>query len=121
MLRLHLQQLLWLLVAGFFYLSKIPERLWPNRFDIWASSHQLFHVAIYLNMYYGALAAFGHLQGVAEEERSLRSPSSFASILLYPLAVVVVEAGIIATCVLRGPLYNHPGSSLKPFKGHRRR
>lgn len=30
---------------------RIPERLAPDKFDIWASSHQIFHVAILCAMY----------------------------------------------------------------------
>lgn len=30
---------------------RIPERLAPGRFDIWGSSHQIFHVAILCAMY----------------------------------------------------------------------
>ncbi|KAL9489364.1 hypothetical protein ACSS6W_001641 [Trichoderma asperelloides] len=33
------------------YALRIPERLAPGRFDIWASSHQIFHVAILCAMY----------------------------------------------------------------------
>lgn len=28
------------------YVLRIPERLFPGKFDIWASSHQLFHVCV---------------------------------------------------------------------------
>jgi len=30
---------------------RVPERLAPGRFDIWGSSHQIFHVAILCAMY----------------------------------------------------------------------
>ncbi len=30
---------------------RIPERLAPGKFDIWGSSHQIFHVAILFAMY----------------------------------------------------------------------
>ncbi|KAK0728044.1 hemolysin-III protein [Lasiosphaeria miniovina] len=33
------------------YAFRIPERLPPGRFDIWGSSHQIFHVAILFAMY----------------------------------------------------------------------
>ncbi|KAK3373930.1 hemolysin-III protein [Lasiosphaeria ovina] len=33
------------------YAFRIPERLAPGRFDIWGSSHQIFHVAILFAMY----------------------------------------------------------------------
>ena len=33
--------------GGFLYASRIPERFWPGKFDIWASSHQLFHICVF--------------------------------------------------------------------------
>ena len=36
---------------------RIPERLKPGKFDIWGSSHQIFHVLI-------LLAAMSHLIGL---------------------------------------------------------
>jgi adiponectin receptor len=33
-------------VGLFFWLSRIPERLFPGYFDIWFSSHQIWHVLI---------------------------------------------------------------------------
>ncbi|KAL4961994.1 hemolysin-III protein [Aspergillus stella-maris] len=43
----------WYLLELFFYLElfRIPERLAPGKFDIWGSSHQIFHVAILCAMY----------------------------------------------------------------------
>lgn len=32
--------------GGALYALRIPERFWPGRFDIWASSHQLFHICV---------------------------------------------------------------------------
>lgn len=32
--------------GGTLYAFRIPERFWPGRFDVWASSHQLFHVCV---------------------------------------------------------------------------
>ena len=32
--------------GGALYAMRIPERFWPGRFDVWASSHQLFHVCV---------------------------------------------------------------------------
>lgn len=37
--------------------ARIPERLKPGRFDVWGSSHQIFHVAI-------ILAALMHFKGI---------------------------------------------------------
>ncbi|CAK7563673.1 MAG: hypothetical protein SEPTF4163_001547 [Sporothrix epigloea] len=49
-----------LYVAGaFLYAARWPERWGPGRFDIWGSSHQIFHVFV-------LLAAASHLRGVME-------------------------------------------------------
>lgn len=43
-------------IAAIFFISKAPDTLFPGKFDVWFSSHQLFHTAL-------VLAAFVHLQG----------------------------------------------------------
>ncbi|KAA6416251.1 MAG: hemolysin-III channel [Lasallia pustulata] len=53
-----LQGLLYILGAGI-YATRMPERLKPGSFDIWGSSHQIFHVLI-------LLAAAAHLVGLLE-------------------------------------------------------
>lgn len=35
-------------VGAFFFASRIPESIWPGRYDIWGSSHQIFHVLVVL-------------------------------------------------------------------------
>lgn len=32
--------------GGALYAFRIPERFWPGMFDVWASSHQIFHVCV---------------------------------------------------------------------------
>ncbi|CAK7205567.1 hypothetical protein SEUCBS139899_008344 [Sporothrix eucalyptigena] len=56
----------WVLLQGvlyvfgaFLYAARWPERWAPGRFDIWGSSHQIFHVFV-------VLAAVAHLRGVME-------------------------------------------------------
>ncbi|CAK7239434.1 MAG: hypothetical protein STHCBS139747_000864 [Sporothrix thermara] len=56
----------WVLLQGllyvsgaFLYAARWPERWAPGRFDIWGSSHQIFHVFV-------LLAAASHLRGVIE-------------------------------------------------------
>lgn len=58
--------LAWVLLQGFLYISgafiyamRWPERSWPRTFDIWGSSHQIFHVLI-------VLAAAAHLYGMTK-------------------------------------------------------
>uniref|UniRef100_A0A452U9X3 Progestin and adipoQ receptor family member 9 n=1 Tax=Ursus maritimus TaxID=29073 RepID=A0A452U9X3_URSMA len=41
----------WLVVAAFFNVSKIPERIHPGLFDIIGHSHQLFHIFTFLSIY----------------------------------------------------------------------
>ncbi|KJR86212.1 hemolysin-iii channel protein [Sporothrix schenckii 1099-18] len=49
-----------LYVAGaFLYAARWPEKWRPGRFDIWGSSHQIFHVCV-------VLAAAAHLRGCME-------------------------------------------------------
>ncbi|KAK2751000.1 hypothetical protein FQN57_000075 [Myotisia sp. PD_48] len=54
----------WLLLQGFLYIlgatiyaSRFPERLYPGRFDILGSSHQIFHLLV-------VLAASAHMKGL---------------------------------------------------------
>ncbi|KAK4068518.1 hypothetical protein Purlil1_13776 [Purpureocillium lilacinum] len=42
----YLLELLFYGIGAGLYASRFPERLDPGRFDIWGSSHQIFHVAI---------------------------------------------------------------------------
>ncbi len=32
--------------GGALYAFRIPERFWPGKFDVWASSHQMFHLCV---------------------------------------------------------------------------
>jgi len=53
-----LQGFLYILGAGI-YAARFPERLKPGAFDIWGSSHQIFHVLV-------VLAAMSHLVGLVK-------------------------------------------------------
>ncbi|EXJ80870.1 hypothetical protein A1O3_07156 [Capronia epimyces CBS 606.96] len=44
-------------LGAFFFVTRIPESIWPGSFDIWFSSHQLFHVLV-------VMASLVHLYGV---------------------------------------------------------
>ncbi|KAF6239124.1 hypothetical protein HO173_002996 [Letharia columbiana] len=60
----------WVLLQGFLYIlgaaiyaARVPERFQPGRYDIWGSSHQIFHVLITLaamSQLIGLLTAFHH-------------------------------------------------------------
>ncbi|KAL1958276.1 hypothetical protein VTO42DRAFT_4784 [Malbranchea cinnamomea] len=54
----------WLVLQGFLYILgaviyavRVPERIWPGKFDILGSSHQIFHILV-------VLAAGAHLKGL---------------------------------------------------------
>jgi adiponectin receptor len=54
----------WVLLQGFLYIlgatiyaARVPERLWPGKFDLIGSSHQIFHVLV-------VCAAVAHLTGL---------------------------------------------------------
>jgi len=43
--------------GAFFFITRIPESIWPGSFDIWWSSHQIFHLLV-------VVAAATHMWGV---------------------------------------------------------
>lgn len=47
------------IVGAVIYAVRIPERIWPGRFDIWCQSHQIFHMFV-------LAAAFVHFHGVSQ-------------------------------------------------------
>ncbi|KAL8575461.1 hypothetical protein ACOMHN_013012 [Nucella lapillus] len=56
----------WLVLMAFLYISgaiiyaaRIPERIFPGKFDIWFQSHQIFHVFV-------LAGAFVHYHGISE-------------------------------------------------------
>jgi len=53
-----LQGVLYIAGAGL-YAARVPEKWAPGRFDIWGSSHQIFHVLV-------VLAATSHLVGLVK-------------------------------------------------------
>ncbi|TVY84242.1 ADIPOR-like receptor SPBC12C2.09c [Lachnellula suecica] len=62
--------LTWLVLEGFLYIlgaglyaARWPERSWPGTFDIWGSSHQIFHMLVLAaaaSHLYGLLKAFDY-------------------------------------------------------------
>ncbi|RDW89032.1 HlyIII-domain-containing protein [Coleophoma cylindrospora] len=65
--------LMWILLEGFLYIlgaglyaARWPERSAPGSFDIWGSSHQIFHVLVVMaaaSHLYGLLIAFDYHHG----------------------------------------------------------
>jgi adiponectin receptor len=56
----------WVLLEGALYITgagiyaaRVPERLAPGSFDIWGSSHQIFHIFV-------LAAAWSHFVGLAQ-------------------------------------------------------
>ena len=54
----------WLVLMALLYIGgaviyalRVPERIWPGKFDIWFQSHQIFHVFV-------IIAAFVHFHGI---------------------------------------------------------
>ncbi|KAK5957293.1 hypothetical protein OHC33_001665 [Knufia fluminis] len=43
--------------GAFFFVTRVPESIWPGSFDIWCSSHQIFHLLV-------VVAAATHMWGV---------------------------------------------------------
>lgn len=46
------------ILGDFIYAARLPERFWPGAFDVWGSSHQIFHMLVVLG------GAFQHLNGI---------------------------------------------------------
>jgi adiponectin receptor len=59
------QGALYIFGAGL-YAARFPECKWPGRFDIWGSSHQIFHVCVLVACavhLFGLLGAFDWKHG----------------------------------------------------------
>lgn len=41
-----LAMLAWYALGAFFYFTRLPERAWPGRFDVWGHSHTLWHLCV---------------------------------------------------------------------------
>jgi adiponectin receptor len=47
------------LIGASLYAARIPERIFPGKFDIWFQSHQIFHVFV-------VAAAYVHYHGITK-------------------------------------------------------
>lgn len=70
-----------------FYMSRIPERLFPGKFDIWVSSHQVFHVFVII----AALVHYDVLLSMVKFRISAGSCSSELEPITIPVAVTPVS------------------------------
>jgi len=64
----------WLQLMGVCYITgaviyalRVPERIWPGKFDIWFASHQIFHVFVLLGM----LTSYYGITEIAERQETL--------------------------------------------------
>ena len=44
----YLIQLIAALTSAFLYVTHVPERIWPGKFDLFGQSHQIFHLTTFL-------------------------------------------------------------------------
>jgi adiponectin receptor len=56
-----IKSLLGYIVGVVVYANRWPEKWWPGMFDTWCSSHQLWHVAILVGIYYHYKSVEGFL------------------------------------------------------------
>ncbi|OBT86538.1 hypothetical protein VE02_04325 [Pseudogymnoascus sp. 03VT05] len=52
----YIREAMWYVGGAVIYMAKVPERFAPGKFDVWGSSHQIFHVCV-------LLGAASHLAG----------------------------------------------------------
>ncbi|XP_053168692.1 membrane progestin receptor epsilon [Hemicordylus capensis] len=83
----------WLLVAAFFNVSKIPERIQPGLFDIIGHSHQLFHIftflSIYDQMFYIEEGLRQFMQGPAPASPTFLGTVGYMLLLILCLVLVI--------------------------------
>ncbi|XP_028587044.2 membrane progestin receptor epsilon [Podarcis muralis] len=83
----------WLLVAAFFNVSKIPERIQPGLFDIIGHSHQLFHIFTFLSIYdqlfYVEEGLQQFLQGHAPASPTFAGTVGYMLLLILCLGLVI--------------------------------
>ena len=72
------------LVGASLYVLRVPERFFPGKFDVWAHSHQLFHVCVVL----AALVHYDTLLSMVRDRLALGEecdPRNSASILQFTM------------------------------------
>ena len=86
----HSHQMLHVVASGFFFSSRLPERLWPGTFDFLGNSHQVFHLLM-------VQASDSHIHGVIWDmlfRKTFRLPSvtpSFWSTFGLVFAISMVD------------------------------
>ena len=72
------------LIGASLYVLRVPERFFPGKFDVWAHSHQLFHVCVVL----AALVHYDTLLSMVRDRLALGEecdPRNSASILQFTM------------------------------------
>ena len=88
----HLMHMVWFVVAGFFYGTDMPQRIFPGRFDFLGHSHQIFHACIVIVSLKQLDALFLDIKRLQPHFDVIEMPSfleSFGSIFLLILGSAV--------------------------------
>lgn len=92
---LHVRQILWFLISGFFFASEFPQCLKAGLCDHFFHSHQIFHISIMLSTKYQVDAAFIDFHVLGEHLRKRPEPTltgTFGPIVI----VLLIELALIA-------------------------
>ncbi|KAI9851026.1 MAG: hypothetical protein M1838_004637 [Thelocarpon superellum] len=93
---LALQGFLYILGAGI-YAARVPERLYPGKFDYWGASHQIFHFLVVFaagSQLVGLLRAFDYNHSPAAPKSSKRV-AQIAGHLNYPRGLLAGQVAIV--------------------------
>ncbi len=107
-LHLHVSGFFLTVAIGFFYVSKIPERFAPGKFDIYFQSHQLFHVVAVvqtcIQMYMFPIDAQLRKDALSSVEGA--TPNVYNTLLPFMFAEVIgiVIAIVVGVLIVRGVL-----------------
>lgn len=93
---------------AFFFVSKLPERLAPGRFDFFFHSHQLFHVAAAIvttfQFYMIPIDAYLRREALTRDPAMLPSIATtllpFGFVLLVGLAIIAVLGSLVVKRVI---------------------
>uniref|UniRef100_H2YY16 Uncharacterized protein n=1 Tax=Ciona savignyi TaxID=51511 RepID=H2YY16_CIOSA len=89
------------LLAGVFFALRIPERFYPGRFDIFGSSHQIFHVLIAIALYFQNKL----IEEVTEEAKYKINAGEISHEILgthwmYTIGLFVLVTGVVHSIVV---------------------
>ena len=99
-MKLHSRQFVFAIFAAFFYISHIPERFFPGKFDIVGHSHQIFHIISTLashDQLYGLLADLHSRRHLVTQENI----PTFSMTLGLMAAIAVVNTAVMVCFIIR--------------------